>query len=63
MSQTEYQKKLKNFEKDTPPRFVQNLMLYHVILSVWANYVPIIGKIEIKFDKNVNLGKIESRRD
>ena len=56
-------KKLKIFEKASPPRFVQKLMLYHVVPSVLASFVSIIGKIEVKFDKNVNLGKIESRRD
>ena len=56
-------KKIKNFWKSIPPRFVQKLMLYHVVPSVFASFVPIIGKIEVKFDKNVNLGKIESRRD
>ena len=30
-------------------------MLYHVVPSVFASLAPIIGKIEVKFDKNVIL--------
>ena len=30
-------------------------MFYHVVPSVFASLAPIIGKIEVKFDKNVIL--------
>ena len=39
------------------------MMPCRVVPSILSSFVPIIGKIEVEFDKYVDLSRIESRKN